>query len=231
MIWIVRQQEHDAYTFQTFVSGRTTNECVSACIAVTERGAGANNPLFILGPTGSGKTHLLHAIADALRRGATCMNVVRVSADAFVTQMLERIRADEMRSFKDSLTGVHVLLLDDIHLLMGKERTLEEVCRVVGELTTNRVLVVVSSTVAEVFTHLLRWLPDSARHRVTTLGYPDASSRMEIVRRASERHHLALTKKSARAVGIKFRGSAPELESVVARIAAEFAACRPDPEC
>src|SRR5205085_953477 len=152
-----------------------TNECLSACMAVAKDCGRVHNPLFIHGPTGSGKTHLLHAIAGALGP-----NAVRLSTAALVMRMTESIRAENFHRFTEELADLRALLLDDIHVLCDRPRTLETLAITLRDLARRDVQIVATSVTRDLFL-LLRH--DGAK--IATVDYPDAVAAAEILRRTA----------------------------------------------
>jgi chromosomal replication initiator protein len=117
------------FTFGSFVVGKP-NEFAYACARrVAEGGpvAGFNlNPLFLYGGVGLGKTHLMHAIAWAIRERQTARSVVYMSAEKFMYRFIAAIRSHSGVEFKETLRGVDVLMIDDLQFLIGKDSTQEE---------------------------------------------------------------------------------------------------------
>ncbi len=112
------------YTFETFVVGSGNRLAHAAAQAVAERPNQCNNPLFIYGGSGLGKTHLLHAIGHvAQARGA---RIILVSSEHFTNDLIEAIRRDTTDDFRAAYRGGSMLLMDDVHFLAGKDRTQEE---------------------------------------------------------------------------------------------------------
>ena len=115
------------WTFDTFVVGKP-NEFAHACARrVAERPAQAGfNPLFLYGGVGLGKTHLMHAIAWALRERDPSMQVAYMSAEKFMYRFINALRTQNTMEFKAQLRSVHVLMVDDLQFLIGKDNTQEE---------------------------------------------------------------------------------------------------------
>jgi len=116
------------YTFDTFVTGSSNRLPHAAAQAAADRIGTRYNPLFIYGPTGLGKTHLMHAIGHrAMDLYPDCV-VNYVSSELFTDEFIHGIRTgnDGMSSFKNKYRRTDVLLIDDIHFLAGRESTLDE---------------------------------------------------------------------------------------------------------
>lgn len=114
------------YTFGQFVIGDSNRFAHAAALAVAENPATAYNPLFICGPPGVGKTHLLHAIAHYLETYADGVSVRLTSAEAFVNEFVAALRGGGIDRFKARHRQVDVLLVDDVQFLIAKARTEEE---------------------------------------------------------------------------------------------------------
>lgn len=115
------------FTFDTFVVGKP-NEFAHACARrVAEKPALPGfNPLFLYGGVGLGKTHLMHAIAWAIRNGEASRNVAYMSAEKFMYRFIAALRSQSTMEFKESLRSVDVLMVDDLQFLIGKDNTQEE---------------------------------------------------------------------------------------------------------
>lgn len=115
------------FTFDTFVVGKP-NEFAHACARrVAEKPALPGfNPLFLYGGVGLGKTHLMHAVAWAIRNGEPARNVAYMSAEKFMYRFIAALRSHSTMEFKESLRSVDVLMVDDLQFLIGKDNTQEE---------------------------------------------------------------------------------------------------------
>jgi chromosomal replication initiator protein len=116
------------FTFATFVVGKP-NEFAYACarrVAENERAQPGFNPLFLYGGVGLGKTHLMHAIAWAIRERAPDRVVAYMSAEKFMYRFISAIRSQNTVEFKEQLRSVDVLMVDDLQFLIGKDNTQEE---------------------------------------------------------------------------------------------------------
>lgn len=112
------------YTFDSFVVGQSNRLAHAASLAVVDHPGTAYNPLFLYGGVGLGKTHLLHAIGQAV--AATGADVVYVSSETFTNELIESIRQHHTDDFRLKYRNARVLLIDDVQFIAGKERTEEE---------------------------------------------------------------------------------------------------------
>ena len=114
------------YTFDNFIVGASNKFAHAACIAVADRPAQAYNPLFIYGPSGLGKTHLLYAITNELKKKIHNIRVIYIKGEDFTNQMIDSMSRQSMTEFRDKYRSCDVLLIDDIHFIAGKTSTQEE---------------------------------------------------------------------------------------------------------
>lgn len=114
------------FTFDNFVVGKPNELAFAAARRVTESEGVSFNPLFLYGGVGLGKTHLMHAIAWAIREKQPHRNVVYMSAEKFMYQFIRALRFKDTMAFKEQFRAVDVLMIDDVQFIAGKESTQEE---------------------------------------------------------------------------------------------------------
>ncbi len=114
------------YTFDSFVVGSSNQHAYSAAEAVAEERTRAYNPLFLYGPSGLGKTHLLYAIANRIRQKHPDYNIVYIRANEFTNDFIEAVRNGKNFEFRDKYRSADLFLIDDIQFIAGKESTQEE---------------------------------------------------------------------------------------------------------
>lgn len=173
------------YTFGQFVIGDGNRLAHAAALAVAEMPSQAYNPLFIHGPPGLGKTHLLQAIGNYVEEHGLELSVRYTTVETFTADFLQAVRDRDTGPFKESFRKADVLLLDDVQFLAGKERTKEEFFHTFNSLyESGRQLVITSdrspSDMGE--------LEDRLRERfqcglVAELEPPDLGVRLAILRR------------------------------------------------
>jgi len=114
------------FSFENFVVGPSNRFAHGAAIAVTNNPGQVYNPLFIYGPPGVGKTHLLYAIANGIRRAKPDANIVYIKGDQFTNELITAIQTGKNIEFRNKYREADLFLIDDIQFIAGKESTQEE---------------------------------------------------------------------------------------------------------
>lgn len=203
-------------------SGIANQLALRAADAVIEHPGRRYNPLFIHGSSGTGKTHLAHAIALSLRAARSRSAVACLSASTFVEELVAAMQDGEVERWRARYRAADVLVLDDVQLLADKDRSQEELFHLFNTLHDRGAQIVITSdrTPRE-----LRGLADRLRSRfegglVVTLQTPDRALRERLARRwlfeAGREHGTALVSYLAD----QEVGTARDLEALIARLAA-----------
>ena len=114
------------FTFDNFVVGPSNRFAHSAAIAVSKTPGQVYNPLFIYGPPGVGKPHLLYAIANGIRKENPNANIVYIKGDQFTNELIDAIKNGRNIEFSSKYREADLFLVDDIQFIAGKESTQEE---------------------------------------------------------------------------------------------------------
>lgn len=114
------------YTFENFVVGKSNQLAQSAALAVAKHPAELNNPLFLYGPSGLGKTHLLFAIVNEIRKNHPDYNILYVTGEEFTNELIESLSMKKPMLFREKYRNLDVLLVDDIQFIAGKLSVQEE---------------------------------------------------------------------------------------------------------
>ncbi|MBX2849695.1 MAG: ATP-binding protein, partial [Acidiferrobacterales bacterium] len=114
------------FIFTNFVEGKSNQLALAAASQVAENPGGSYNPLFIYGGVGLGKTHLMHAVGNALKNRSDDAKVVYLHSERFVADMVKALQLNAINEFKRYYRSVDALLIDDIQFFAGKERSQEE---------------------------------------------------------------------------------------------------------
>ena len=114
------------FTFDTFVEGKSNQLARAAAMQVAENPGHAYNPLFIYGGVGLGKTHLMHAVGNAIRQRNPDARIAYVHSERFVGDMVRALQHNTIAEFKQAYRTLDALLIDDIQFFAGKDRSQEE---------------------------------------------------------------------------------------------------------
>lgn len=117
---------NEVFTFSSFVEGKSNQLALAASKQVAENPGGSYNPLFIYGGVGLGKTHLMHAVGNALRLQKPNAKIIYLHSERFVADMVKALQLNAINDFKRFYRSVDALLIDDIQFFAGKERSQEE---------------------------------------------------------------------------------------------------------
>lgn len=184
------------YTFSSFVVGRNNEFAHATSYRIAQRpGSEGYNPLFICGPTGMGKTHLLHAVGNHIRQSAPQTRIMYISAERFLNECISSIRRGEMDKFKQRYREkCDLLLMDDIQVLGRGEAVQEEFFHTLNDFfEKGRQVVVASDRVPKD----IKGLEDRIRTRlewglIADIQMPDIETRMAILRYKAEKKQILL---------------------------------------
>jgi chromosomal replication initiator protein len=181
------------FTFDQFVIGDANRLAHAAALAVAEMPGLAYNPLFICGPPGLGKTHLLHSIANYITDHGDGLSVLYTTAEAFTDQFVGALHTGALEAFKAVYRGVGVLLVDDVQFLQSKARTEQEFFHTFNALQGAGAQLVLTS---DRLPRDLNALEDRLRERfeaglVTDVKPPDLATRRTILCKRVQQDSLA----------------------------------------
>jgi len=192
---IILSQLNDRYTFGHFVIGKSNELAAAAAAAVAEAPGKSYNPLFIYGATGLGKTHLMQAIAHRILQRDPSMRVTYITAEQFLNDVINSIEKRSMNEFKRRYRQADLLLVDDVHVLAGKQQTQEEFFHTFNALyEAGRQIVLTSDRPPSEIPRL----EDRLKSRfewgmVADVSAPDLEHRIAILRRKAQLDHLEHT--------------------------------------
>ncbi|MDA1012928.1 MAG: chromosomal replication initiator protein DnaA [Planctomycetota bacterium] len=200
-----------------FVEGSCNQLAVTAARQVCDSPAARFNPLFVHGPVGTGKTHLLEGIYRGLRRTHRSLNVTYITAEAFANYFTQALREHSLPSFRQRFRNVDVLLVDDIDFLDSKRVMQEEFLHTYKRLDEYDRQVILSS---DRHPKLLTKLSDELTSRfvsglVCRLEPPDATTRLDIVRRKAAKLDGVFSDATMEYVADRFRNNVRELEGAL----------------
>ena len=212
------------YTFDQFVIGASNRFAHAAALSVAEAPAQAYNPLFIYGPAGLGKTHLLHAIGHHVRAMFAKKRVRYTSTESFMNDFVEAIRdRTRMPVFKRRYRDLDVLLIDDIQFLERTQELQEEFFHTFNQIHSEGGQIVISSDRSP---NSIATLEDRLRSRfawglITDVQPPEFETRLAILRKKAEAEHLGGIPNEVLAfIATNIRDNIRELEGALIRVAA-----------
>jgi chromosomal replication initiator protein len=210
------------FTFDTFVVGSCNQFAHAAAQAVATRPSKTYNPLFIYGGVGMGKTHLMHAIGRSLIDQHMGMRIIYTSSERFMNEMISCIKNDRMQLFHKHYRSVDALLIDDIQILAGKERTQEEFFHTFNELFEHQKQIVISSDTPPKNTP---GLVERLRSRfewglLVDVQPPDLETKMAILDKKAEMEGIKLPEEVRVFIATRTKSNVRELEGALLKLMA-----------
>ncbi len=210
------------YSFERFVVGVSNQFAHAASVAVADQPAKNYNPLFIYGGVGLGKTHLLNAIGLKTLKLFPDLNVVYVSAEVFMNELINSIRYDKMPKFREKFRNIDCMLIDDIQFIAGKERTQEEFFHTFNTLHDAGKQIVVTS---DKFPKDIPNLEGRLRSRfewglIADIQPPEIETKIAILEKKAQENNIALPGNVALYIASQAETNIRELEGYLVRIAA-----------
>ena len=211
------------YTFDTFVVGPSNELSHAAAFAVAEIPAAKYNPLFIYGGVGLGKTHLLGAIGNEIKRREPDFKVAYLSSEGFMNEYINMLRSNRIDEFRDKYRRhCDVLLIDDIQFIAGKARTQEEFFHTFNAMyDSNRQIVVTSDQ----YPHEIPELEERLRTRfqwglIADIQQPEMETRVAILQKKAHVENIELPDEVALFLATNIKSNVRELEGSLIRLAA-----------
>lgn len=203
------------YVFDTFVVGPFNALAHTAAKTVSEKPGITYNPLFIYGKTGHGKTHLIQAVGNYLKKHGK--KVFYVTSERFTVDFFNALQNGSANNFKDRYRQYDVLIMDDVQFLANKEKTQEELFHLFNALHDNNKQIVFSS---DIHPSLLSGLEDRLRSRfaqgmIVDIPAPDVESRAAILRAKAAQQNLALNEDVVQYLADSIQGNIRELEGAL----------------
>ena len=210
------------FSFDSFVVGSSNRIAHGAAVAVTNHPGEVYNPLFIYGPPGVGKTHLLYSIANGLRQRKPDANVVYIKGDQFTNELITAIQTGKNIEFRNKYREADLFLVDDIQFIAGKEATQEEFFHTFNKLYEDRKQIVLTSDRKP---DDMLTLEDRLKSRflwglTVDIQPPDYETRMAILRKRAKSLDLNLDDDVCNYIAINITNNIRQLEGTVKKIMA-----------
>lgn len=211
------------YTFESFVEGKSNQIALAAAKQVADQASDSKyNPLFLYGGVGLGKTHLMHAVGNKLKRERTDAKICYLHSETFVSEMVKALQLGAMNEFKKFYRGLNALLIDDIQFFAGKEQSQEELFHTFNSLIENGNLMIFS---CDRYPKEIEGLEERLKSRFgwglsAVIDPPALETRAAILMQKANDLGLALSDECAFFIADKVKSNVRELEGALTRVAA-----------
>ncbi len=208
------------YTFDNFIVGASNKFAHAACVAVASNPADNYNPLFIYGPSGLGKTHLMSAIVNEIKRKNPLAKVVYIKGEEFTNEMIESLANKTMNKFHEKYRTCDILLIDDIQFIAGKTSTQEEFFHTFNTLHENCSQIVLSSDRPP---KDIATLEDRLKTRfewglIADIQPPDLELRIAIIKKKAEQADITLSDEVATFLAENLRSNIRQIEGTIKKL-------------
>ncbi|MBE6624980.1 MAG: chromosomal replication initiator protein DnaA [Ruminococcaceae bacterium] len=218
------------YTFDNFIVGASNEFAYAAARAVSEKDlddpetlrSNAYNPLFIYGPSGVGKTHLLYAITNKLAKRYPSKKIVYIKGEEFTNQLVEAIRNKTTFEFREKFRRVDVLLIDDIQFVAGRDSTQLEVFNTFNAVYEERKQIILTSDRPP---NEIKTLEERLRTRflsglLADVSLPDFDLRLAILQQKAKQNNIYLSSEILKYIADNVSSSIRQLEGIIKKLGA-----------
>jgi chromosomal replication initiator protein len=210
------------HRFNNFVEGKSNQLGLAAARQVSDNPGAAYNPLFLYGGTGLGKTHLLHAVGNAIVDNKPNAKVVYMHSERFVQDMVKALQNNAIEEFKRYYRSVDALLIDDIQFFAHKERSQEEFFHTFNALLEGNQQIILTS---DRYPKEIIGVEDRLKSRfgwglTVAIEPPELETRVAILMKKAEDHQIHLADEVAFFIAKRLRSNVRELEGALNRVIA-----------
>ena len=219
------QHQHNLvanYTFRNFVEGKSNQLALAAANQVAENPGDAYNPLFLYGGVGLGKTHLMHAVGNALKENNPEARIVYLHSERFVADMVKALQLNAITDFKRYYRSVDALLIDDIQFFAKKDRSQEEFFHTFNALLEGGQQMILT---CDRYPKEIEGLEERLKSRfgwglTVAVEPPDLETRVAILMKKASQSQLDLPPDAAFFIAQRIRSNVRELEGALKRVIA-----------
>ncbi|KGY07872.1 MULTISPECIES: chromosomal replication initiator protein DnaA [Vibrio] len=217
-----RSNVNPKHKFTNFVEGKSNQLGLAAARQVSDNPGSAYNPLFLYGGTGLGKTHLLHAVGNAIVDNKPNAKVVYMHSERFVQDMVKALQNNAIEEFKRYYRSVDALLIDDIQFFANKERSQEEFFHTFNALLEGNQQIILTS---DRYPKEINGVEDRLKSRfgwglTVAIEPPELETRVAILMKKAEDHQIHLADEVAFFIAKRLRSNVRELEGALNRVIA-----------
>ena len=212
----------EGYTFERFVEGKSNQLALAAAQQVAEHPGLSYNPLFLYGGVGLGKTHLMHAVGNAMRRQNPEAKIVYLHSERFVADMVKALQLNAINDFKRFYRSVDALLIDDIQFFANKDRSQEEFFHTFNALLEGGQQMILT---CDRYPKEIDGVEERLKSRfgwglTVAVEPPDLETRVAILMKKAEQSHISLEHDAAFFIAQRIRSNVRELEGALKRVIA-----------
>jgi chromosomal replication initiator protein len=213
---------NSVFTFENHIEGKSNQIARAATRQVSENPGTAYNPLFIYGGVGLGKTHLMHAAGNLIKKDQSDARVAYVHSERFVSDMVKSISSNTMDNFKQYYRSLDALLIDDIQFFAGKNQSQEEFFHTFNTLleTGSQIILTSDKFPKEILNLQERLISRFESGLTVRIDPPELETRVAILKNKARRSQINLSDEVAFLVAKKIRSNVRELEGALHRLVA-----------
>ena len=210
------------YTFDNFIVGNSNRFAHAAATAVAAAPAMNYNPLFIYGPSGLGKTHLLYAITNEVKKKKTNAEVIYIKGEDFTNQLIEALASQKTAEFRSKYHSCDMLLIDDIQFIAGKVSTQEEFFHTFNALYDEHKQIIITSDRPP---REIKTLEDRLKTRfewglIADIQPPDLELRIAIIKKKAEQVNIVIPDDVLNFLAENLRSNIRQIEGAIKRLGA-----------
>jgi chromosomal replication initiator protein len=208
---------HPDYTFENFVVGPCNRLAHASCVAVSQSPGDTYNPLFVYSSPGLGKTHLLHAVCQEMKRKSENPAIRLLSCEAFVNQFIQAIEKGDLAGFQNRFRTVDVLIIDDVQFLSEREQSQEEFFHTFNALYSagRQIILSADSPPGEIPSLEERLISRFNWGLVARIDPPSYETRIAIVQKKAHLRGLDISDEVASFIARKVHANIRELEGAL----------------
>ena len=210
------------YTFDNFVVGNSNRFAKAAAMAVANNPAFAYNPFFLFSDSGLGKTHLMNAIGNQIRKNHPDMKILYISSETFTNELIESVEHNRLEAFREKYRSIDVLLIDDIQFLRNRESTQEEFFHTFNTLEKANKQIIISSDrpPAELDTLEERMISRFNSGLTADIQHPDRGTRRAILQNLAHTDKVPFPNDVILLIASSITSNIRELEGAYNRVCA-----------